>query len=261
MLEKEKKYGEYLVNVTKKYQKKYNFDMKNASSHNNQADAFKHAFMSAEWICQKALGGSSFRGNFHEAVGKQHHQPMEEYYMDLWNNQVGRDIGTELKKELGDKNYNQISVAERVYYQDKIAEKIIEKMKSGKLITGVDDKRIEQLKKEFKDIKGFSQESTISKFIKNKYPNSSPTGYAANIDDDVVNLENRVFHNKEINPAMTDDKNIVNQVLKQYFENGNKMPTEEELKAQVNSGNLIYVDNYTRSDGTKVSGYYRACKK
>lgn len=257
MLDKEIKYGEYLVNITKKYQKKYNFEMENGSSHNNQADAFKHAFMSAEWICQKAFGGSSFRGNFHEVVGKQHHQPIEEYYMDLWNNQVGRDIGIKILNELGNKDYNKIPVCERVRYQDKIAEKIKEKMNKGKLITGVSDKRIEQLKKEFSNEKSWFPERKISDFIKKKYPNSSPTGYAADIDDDMVKSENRVFHNKEVNLAQTKDKELTNQVLKQYFENGNKMPSEAELKEQVASGDLIYVNNYTRSDGTKVSGYYR----
>ena len=30
-----------------------------------------------------------------------------------------------------------------------------------------------------------------------------------------------------------------------------------DLDKQVKSGGLIYVDNYERADGTKVSGYYR----
>ena len=30
-----------------------------------------------------------------------------------------------------------------------------------------------------------------------------------------------------------------------------------DLDEQVKSGGLIYVDNYERADGTKVSGYYR----
>lgn len=36
------------------------------------------------------------------------------------------------------------------------------------------------------------------------------------------------------------------------------MPSKEELDKRTRIGELIYVEDYTRSDGTKVSGYYRA---
>jgi hypothetical protein len=35
-------------------------------------------------------------------------------------------------------------------------------------------------------------------------------------------------------------------------------PSKKELNKRVRIGELIYVEEYTRSDGTKVSGYYRA---
>ncbi|MBR6127981.1 hypothetical protein IKQ21_09885 [bacterium] len=35
------------------------------------------------------------------------------------------------------------------------------------------------------------------------------------------------------------------------------MPSKAELQARVFVGDLIYVNNYTRADGTKVNGYYR----
>ena len=37
-----------------------------------------------------------------------------------------------------------------------------------------------------------------------------------------------------------------------------RFPTKEELDKRTWIGELIYVEDYTRSDGTKVSGYYRA---
>ena len=37
-----------------------------------------------------------------------------------------------------------------------------------------------------------------------------------------------------------------------------RFPTKEELDKRTRIGELIYVEDYTRSDGTKVSGYYRA---
>ncbi len=33
--------------------------------------------------------------------------------------------------------------------------------------------------------------------------------------------------------------------------------TVENLDKRVKSGDLIYVDDYTRADGTKINGYYR----
>ncbi len=36
-----------------------------------------------------------------------------------------------------------------------------------------------------------------------------------------------------------------------------KMIHESEAKEKVKSGELIFVESYTRQDGTKVSGYYR----
>ena len=245
-------YDNHIVGLTKKYQKKYGFDMKNSSTHNNQADAFKHAFLSAEGSCFGFKSTGFIGGWSHEIKGFFGGQPMPEFFMDATNNKIGRQIGLEVRNELGFMK-RPLSESEREKYYDLIAKKIMKKMNEGELVTNLKDKRIQEQVESYNKLKNYAD-----KLINNK---NHLTGYAANIDDDVVNLENRVFHNKEINPAMTDDKNIVNQVLKQYFENGNKMPTEEELKAQVNSGNLIYVDNYTRSDGTKVSGYYRACKK
>lgn len=36
------------------------------------------------------------------------------------------------------------------------------------------------------------------------------------------------------------------------------MPTKEALDKRVQTGELVYVSEYTRGDGTKVSGYYRS---
>lgn len=35
-------------------------------------------------------------------------------------------------------------------------------------------------------------------------------------------------------------------------------PTKKEIDKRVRIGELIYVDEYHRADGTTVSGYYRA---
>lgn len=47
------------------------------------------------------------------------------------------------------------------------------------------------------------------------------------------------------------------QHSRQLVENNWKIPEKSELNKKVISGELIYVNNYTKADGTKVSGYYR----
>ena len=59
-------------------------------------------------------------------------------------------------------------------------------------------------------------------------------------------------------PADSPDNNYVEEFIKQYFDNNKNLPQEDDLKQRVQSGELIYVHNYERQDGTKVSGYYRS---
>lgn len=80
-----------------------------------------------------------------------------------------------------------------------------------------------------------------------------------NYRDDIFDVNNRVMYTNEINPN-TANKELVDAYIKQHSSNKN-MPTKEELDKQVHLGNLIYVEEYTRSDGTKVSGYYRRFKQ
>jgi len=47
-------------------------------------------------------------------------------------------------------------------------------------------------------------------------------------------------------------------MIKQYYENDMHLPLKSDLDARVCTGELVYVHDYTRADGTKVSGYYRA---
>lgn len=47
-------------------------------------------------------------------------------------------------------------------------------------------------------------------------------------------------------------QDIIDTQIKNKF-----APSEYEIKQGVASGAYIYVDEYTRDDGTKVRGYYR----
>lgn len=128
--------------------------------------------------------------------------------------------------------------------------------------------------------------------IKNKYlylknKESVSTGQAANIDINLLaqqlglqsfNIQvpqnqsdllgytnpltgnNRIYTREEVG-AMTPEefakheKEIDAQI---EFMNGT-MPTNDDLQKEVmTSGGVIYVNSYTRSDGTEVKGYYRS---
>ena len=71
---------------------------------------------------------------------------------------------------------------------------------------------------------------------------------------------NRIFTREEVGHMSKEEyakyeKEIDAQM--EYF-NGT-MPTNEDLAQEAsNGGGVVYVNSYTRSDGTKVRGYYRS---
>lgn len=78
-----------------------------------------------------------------------------------------------------------------------------------------------------------------------------------NLDIDLRNLDTeRIITNEEIkqmsNEEFSQNENFINQQLMA----GNIM-TEMQAKEQLEAGNLIWVNSYTRADGTEVNGYYR----
>lgn len=75
-------------------------------------------------------------------------------------------------------------------------------------------------------------------------------------DDSVFDLKNRILYQGEVSVEDMDDS-LMDLFLDQRIEK-KFLPTKEELDKQSRLGELIYVDNYIRSDGTRVSGYYRA---
>lgn len=79
--------------------------------------------------------------------------------------------------------------------------------------------------------------------------------------DEVFDTKNRVLYQGELN---LDDLEEGTPLYDLYIDNitdKNPMPTKKEVDKRTRIGELIYVEKYTRSDGTKVSGYYRAYPK
>lgn len=134
-----KKYGSYVFNETVKYQKQYGFKIGKGehATWNNEADAFKHTYMQAQlalWFGQTA---AKIAGDIHEKQGnKDMGQPKGEENMDKWNNAQGREIAKEIIRENG------IWSTRTQKTNDIIAQKVMERMRSGKLITNPNDKRV-----------------------------------------------------------------------------------------------------------------------
>jgi len=123
------------LDATFKAQQKYGFEIGTGphSTWNNEADAFKHAYMQWYLSYYHGIPTAKLLGDFHEF--ETWNGPKNERNMDFWNNSVGREIAQKMKKipELINKSPEEISnIASRIIY---------EKMKNGELITSPDDMR------------------------------------------------------------------------------------------------------------------------
>lgn len=101
----------------------------NHATWNNEADAFKHAFMQAQLTLWTGKHIAKGLGDFHEIQGNlTMGQSKGEYNMDNWNNEQGREIAKEIIQQ-----YGPLATipSQKI---DIIAEKVITRMKSGKLI-------------------------------------------------------------------------------------------------------------------------------
>ncbi len=82
-----------------------------------------------------------------------------------------------------------------------------------------------------------------------------------NMDIDFKDIDtNRVFTNEEIGQMSSEEYSRLENFIDQQVAAGKVMP-EAQAQQQVQTGNLIYVNSYTRSDGTEVKGYYRSRPK
>ena len=82
-----KEFNDEMVRKTWIYQKKFGFETNPRKGHefwNNEADAFKHAFGSADMYFNEGNWGSIVGGIFHE--NETANNPLGEWNMDSWNN-------------------------------------------------------------------------------------------------------------------------------------------------------------------------------
>ena len=70
------------------------------SGHNNDIDAFRHAYASGIYTMEFGDKIACLLGQFNEIKGALHSQPDAEKNMDLWNNWVGRKYGKKAKSKI-----------------------------------------------------------------------------------------------------------------------------------------------------------------
>ena len=162
---KQKQYNNEIAKKTLKYQKQYGFDIGTGehATWNNEADAFKHTFMSADLALEVGQIPSFIFGIEHE--NQTPNNPYGEWNMDSWNNAKGREIANEIKRDYGN-NFQKFNKKER---DNIIAEKVMQKMHNGELIISPNDSR---------KYNGWL-ENKIN--IYNKWKEGQTTGQAANI--------------------------------------------------------------------------------
>lgn len=135
------KFKQEMFNEAGNYQKIYGYETNpdpNHASWNNEADAFKHAFMQAIGVQRYNVPIAAIFAKGHELKGRfDSGQPEAEENMDNWNNRVGREIGLELREMLK----NDPGVKNDRCVKNLAAELVMQKMREGKLITTPNDPR------------------------------------------------------------------------------------------------------------------------
>ncbi len=145
----QKNFNNEIHNKTMNYQKQYGFEYnKNDPKHptwNNEADAFKHAFMQAVLTNRYYDWASKIGGDIHEIDNLLKNAPKSESNMDWWNNKIGREIAKEVYKQTKGLNVTDKQI------EDIYAQKIVERMRNGDLITSPKDQRAQTIPQKIKE--------------------------------------------------------------------------------------------------------------
>lgn len=158
-------FTDIMLRDTAKFQEKYGFEVgSNGSAHNNESDAFRHAYMQAYLTLRLGEIPAKILGKYHEIDGNmRNNQDRAEETMDLHNNSVGREIGNELKKEHKNEKINPDSTE----IKEIIAKKVAERMQAGKLILDPSGRRTPKTKLNIPE---------VNNQIKDKSKSHSPKG-------------------------------------------------------------------------------------
>ena len=155
--------------------------------------------------------------------------------------------------KLHGKNFIKLSKKQQ---DDIIAEKIMQKIKDGQLITNPDDSR--RFNGFFEKV--FNNTADLS---------GKTTGQAASINQQQTGLfgytnpltsSNHIYTREEVGQMSSDEfAKHEKEIDAQTRAFNGAMPTNGDLQREaMTGGGAVYVNSYTRSDGTEVKGYYRS---
>lgn len=102
--------------------------------HNDEADAFRHAYVHAQFAYNDGTLTSRFLGNYHEisTPANDGHSVEDERRMDLYNNEIGRRIGENLRNDPNFQNKSEEEI------KAELLSRIHEALTNGDLITTID---------------------------------------------------------------------------------------------------------------------------
>ena len=133
----EEEFTNEMLDDTLHYQKQYSFNIgEDELAHNNESDAFRHAYMQSLLAQRYTPNLGKMFSNIHEIQGNIDNQDPREANMDMWNNRQGQEIYEEICKE-----YPLFSELPQNRQKDIIAQKVVQRMRESKLITGLNDTR------------------------------------------------------------------------------------------------------------------------
>lgn len=114
--QKEDEFTREMVAVTNKAIKKYGLKLNDkGQAVDCEADAFRHAYMQSYLSYKYGNLAANALGLYHEHGVKPDNNPSTN--MDLWNNQIGREIAEEIKQEKGnniDENLFEYIASEKI---------------------------------------------------------------------------------------------------------------------------------------------------
>lgn len=206
----------YFVDKAEEYGEKYGLkENPTIKGWDDEIDAFRHAYMQAYITAHQGEKVAKLLGDAYEKYGDYtESQKASERNMDLWNNEIGRRIGVEVINEIS--HFKDITTPKM--FEDMIADKIYEKIKSGEIITNPNDTR------KYEDlIKG------------------NPTGGAARIEE-------RPFTRQEIGRMTPDEFSANESLIMEQLEKGQILDESLDYTKQFPHGCF-----YTREDIARMS--------
>lgn len=246
--------------AVEKYWPKYHFErgIGNIKGWNNETDAFRHVWEAAYTSEKYGELISKIGMSIHEINGKNHYGQLDnEENMDKWNNQVGYEIGNEIRQKF--KSIRNYFSDEQI--EDFIAHEVMVRMNAGDLITHPDDPRkfkdYEKIKKRKEEllntrtISNYQRQSVPIELLKNK------KGFYAGF----VNSENgsdRIYSIEDVG-GMTDEEYSSSRKVLHAQISKIGLPSNRELRhASTHGGGAVYVHSYTRSGSISVRSHYRS---